>query len=522
MSTKISKPGKQELLKVLRDRYQQAARSDKGKILDEFVAIAGCHRKHAIRLLTTATPLGPEEPVVARRTYDEVVRQALIVLWEAADRICGKRLKAALPSLLSALERHGRLQLDPIVRQRLLAVSAATIDRLLAPARGQTSRRKRRRAANRTSKAVPVRTFADYGDAQPGYLEIDFVSHGGSSMQGTFLWSLVATDVCSGWTEAVALVAREQSLVVEGLEVLRRQFPVPIKGIDSDNDSAFLNETLQAYCQQQQWEFTRSRPYHKNDQAWIEQKNGAVVRRFVGYQRHSGVAAGQCLARLYQSVRLFVNHFQPSMKLRSKTREGAKVKKKYHKPATPGERLLGHASVTEAVKEKLRAEQERLDPLELLHRIRDAQSALAALSTGELDGGQQRESIEQFLAGLPELWRQGEVRPTHREKAPRPRAWRTRQDPFEKVWPEILLWLQEEPDATAKCLFERLGKKYPGQFPQGQLRTLQRRVRDWRRVMARTLVHGAKDPGATGETPVVVGAESKDAGSESGQATASA
>ena len=362
MSDKISKQGKRELLEVLRQRYQQAAKQDKSKILDEFVAVAGCHRKHAIRLLTANGPLAATAPVVARRTYDEAVRQALIVLWEAADRICGKRLKAVLPGLIAALERHGHLNLDAEVRQRVLAVSAATIDRLLASVRSNTSQRRKRRASTKPSKEIPIRTFADYGDALPGYLEIDFVSHGGTSMQGVFLWSLVATDVCSGWTEAVALVAREQSLVVEGLEVIRRQFPIPIKGIDSDNDSAFINETLQAYCQEQKWEFTRSRAYQKNDQAWIEQKNGAVVRRFVGYERHAGMVAGQCLARLYQSMRLFVNYFQPSMKLRSKIREGAKVKKTYHKPATPCERLLAHASVAEAVKEKLRAEQGAAGP----------------------------------------------------------------------------------------------------------------------------------------------------------------
>jgi hypothetical protein len=507
---KISKQAKSELLELLRQRYQRASKPDKGKILDEFVAVAGCHRKHAIRLLTASCPLTANTPAAARRTYDEAVRQALIVLWEAADRICGKRLKAVLPGLLAALERHGHLNLDATVRQRLLAVSAATIDRLLASVRGNTYHRKKRRAKNSSSKEIPVRTFADYGDAMPGYLEIDFVSHGGTSMQGVFLWSLVATDICTGWTEAVALVAREQSLVVEGLEVLRRRFPVPIKGIDSDNDSAFINETLQAYCQQQKWELTRSRPYHKNDQAWIEQKNGAVVRRFVGYQRLSGLAAGQCLARLYQDVRLFVNYFQPSMKLRSKTREGARVKKTYHKPATPCERLLGHASVAEAVKEGLRAEQSKLDPLDLLHRIRDGQAALAALSSGELGSGQDREDLEQFLAGLPELWRKGEARPTHREKAPPPRHWRTRKGPFEKVWPEILLWLQEEPDASAKSLFERLGQKYPGQFHEGQLRTLQRRVQEWRRVVARDLVHGCQDGEPAAETPIVVGAKSKE------------
>src|SRR5262249_52860031 len=295
-------------------------------------------------------------------------------------------------------------------------------------------------------------------------LEIDFVAHCGDSMRGTFLWSFVTTDVCSGWTEMVPLLAREQSLVTEALEVIGRQLPAPIRGIDCDNDSAFINDTLLAYCQQRQLVFTRSRAYRKNDQAWIEQKNGAVVRRFVGYERLSGVVAGQCLAQLFQAVRLYVNYFQPSFKLRSKTREGAKVKKVYHQPATPCERLLAHPGVPDAVKDQLRAERGRLDPLELLHRIREGQAALAALASGELGNGPGRESLEQFRAKLPELWRDGEARPTHRREASQPRTWRTRKDPYEGVWPELLLWLQEDPEATAKALLERLDQKYPGRF----------------------------------------------------------
>jgi hypothetical protein len=360
MHNTIGKQTRTELLDALRQRYRLASRQDKAKILDEFVAVAGCHRKHAIRLLTRTRPTATGAGV-SRRTYDEAVREALIILWEAADRICGKRLKAVLPDLVASLERHGHLALDPAVRQRLLAASAATIDRLLAPARGAASGRKKRKKPTKPSQQVPVRTFADWKEPLPGYLEIDFVSHGGSSMHGTFLWSLVATDVCSGWTEAVPLLAREQSLVTEGLAVIRRQFPVPVLGIDSDNDSAFINETLLAYCQEHKLEFTRSRAYQKNDQAWIEQKNGAVVRRFVGYDRLAGMVAGQCLAGLFQAVRLYVNHFQPSFKLRSKTREGAKVKKVYHPPATPCARLLAHPAVAEAVKERLRTEEARLD-----------------------------------------------------------------------------------------------------------------------------------------------------------------
>jgi len=507
MHSTISKETRTELLEALRERYRSAPKQDKSRILDEFVAVAGCDRKHAVRLLASVDRVLPMGPCLPRRTYDEAVREALIVLWEAADRICGKRLKAALPGLVTALEQHGHLSLDATVRECLLAVSAATIDRLLASVRSNSARRKRRKTA-KPSKQIAVRTFADWKEPAPGYLEVDFVSHGGSSMQGVFLWSLAATDVCSGWTEVVPLLAREQSLVVEGLEVIRRQLPVPVLGIDTDNDSAFINDTLLAYCQQQKLEFTRSRAYQKNDQAWIEQKNGAVVRRFVGYERLSGMVAGQCLAQLFQAVRLYVNYFQPSFKLRSKTRIGAKVKKLYHQPATPCERLLEHASVTEATKERLRSERGELDPLELLHRIREGQSALAALASGHLGSGPERASLEQFLSELPELWRQGEARPTHREAVRQPRAWRTRKDPFESAWPEILLWLQEQPEATAKSLLERLHRQYPGRFPEGQLRTLQRRIREWRRVMARKLIYTCLDgtEKEVGEKPAVVGA----------------
>lgn len=200
MSDKISKQTKSELLEVLRQRYQRAAKSDKSKILDEFVALAGCHRKHAIRRLTANGSVAAGTSVVARRAYDEAVRLALIVLWEAADRICGKPLKALLPGLVAALERHGHLHLDAAVRQRVLAVSAATIDRLLATVRSSTSQRKKRRAKTKSSKEIPVRTFADYGDAFPGYLEIDFVSHGGTG-------ALSATSVIRGcWPDSASPV----------------------------------------------------------------------------------------------------------------------------------------------------------------------------------------------------------------------------------------------------------------------------------------------------------------------------
>ena len=256
------------------------------------------------------------------------VRMAVILIWEASDRICGKRLKAALPHLVDSMERHGHLDLDPEVRSRLLTASAATLDRLLRPVKARgTGRRKRRRNLDR-GRHIPIRTFADWNRPPPGYLEIDLVAHCGDNMGGSFVYSLVATDICTGWTEAVPLLAREQSLVVAGLEAIAVQLPFPVRGIDSDNDSVFINDTLTGYCSVRDIEFTRSRAYRKNDQAWVEQKNGAVIRRFLGHERYSGLVAGQTIAHLHQAMRLYVNYFQPSFKLVEKTRNGSAVIKR--------------------------------------------------------------------------------------------------------------------------------------------------------------------------------------------------
>jgi len=495
MNNGISKSARAEVLKVLHQRYQAAGKKEKTKILDEFVTVAQCHRKHAVRLLRNGADIPSERSTGAgRRIYDEAVRETLIIAWEAADRICGKRLKAILPSLIEAMEQHGHLKLDPPVRARVLNVSAATIDRLLAPVRHEAGRRHRRRTAKKITRQIPIRTFADWDGPAPGYLEIDFVVHGGDSLAGNFIHSLVATDVYSGWTEAVPLLAREQSLVVEGLEAIGQRLPMTIRGIDSDNDGAFINDTLLTYCQQKQIEFTRSRAYRKNDQAWIEQKNGAVIRRFVGYARYSGPIAGQTLAQLYAAVHWYVNYFQPSFKLLAKTREGAKVTKRYDQPATPCDRLLGYPAIDPSVKAALQDQRARLNPIELLHRLRQAQAALAALSSPSPATGPGQESLEHFLQQLPTRWHAGEVRPTHIKHATQPRYWRTRKDPFEDVWAEVLLWLQRDPEATAKSLFERLQAQYLGRFPDGQLRTLQRRISKWRAIMARKLVYaGGED-----------------------------
>ena len=207
------------------------------------------------------------------------------------------------------------------------------------------------------SKRVPVRTYNDRDRPPPGFLEIDLVAHCGGPVSVSFInslvatgvctgWTgavpLVATGVCTGWTEAVPLLAREQSLVVACLEAIGQRLPCPIRGIDSDNDSVFINETLVQYCAGRGIEFTRSRAHRSNDQAWIEQKHGSVVRRFVGHDRYPGQVAGQAMANLYEALHPYVNFFQPSFKLIDKTGDGATIVNRYSQPTTPWDRLIQH------------------------------------------------------------------------------------------------------------------------------------------------------------------------------------
>jgi hypothetical protein len=322
---------------------------------------------------------------------------------------------------------------------------------------------------------------------------MDMVAHCGKSVAGSHVHSLVLTDIASGWTVAAAMVVREQTLVTVIVEQLRKQLPFHVRGLDVDNDSAFINQTLVDYCQQRSIELTRSRAYKKNDQAWIEQKNGSVVRRLVGYGRLEGVTAAGTLAKLHDAARLYVNFFLPSFKLQTKTREGPKVTRKYDKPKTPYERLLSNQTVSEVQKQQLHEAFAALDPIDLLSRIRAAQREIAQIeisTAGTAQPATVDQKLDRFVGNLRTAWKNGEVRPTHRKPITGVRSWRTRIDPFETAWPTIELWLNEQPDATAKDLFQRLQEQTDERFEPGQLRTLQRRVKEWRTEIARRLVLG--------------------------------
>jgi hypothetical protein len=491
----LSLATRRELIQAISERYHAAGRSQKKAILDEFIKVSGYHRKHAIRALKRTT--GPcSAPAPRARLYDEAARGALTILWEAADRICGKRLKEAIPTLVDAMERYGHLKLEAEVRRRLLGMSAATMDRLLKPVRDAGRQRRRRSGINTPlRRSIAVRTFNDWNDPPPGFFEMDMVAHCGRSVAGSHAHSLVLTDIATGWTEAAALVLREQTLITVTVEEVRLKLSFPILGLDVDNDSAFINETVVDYCRERKIQLTRSRPYKKNDQAWIEQKNGSVVRRLVGYGRLEGAAAAEALSTLHDAARLYVNFFQPSFKLKSKVRDGAKLTKKYHLPATPYERLLANNRVTDECKAQLRRVFSTLDPVALLNRIREAQRDLIQheVGTGNDKPAENNRDLAAFVANLSTAWRDGEVRPTHRKRSAGPRRWRTRVDPFEDVWILVEQWLNEQPDANAKALFQRLQAQVATPFATGQLRTLQRRVREWRTRIARQLVLGASD-----------------------------
>ena len=491
---------RRELTQSLAERYAKSTRNEKQQILEEFTKVTGFHRKHAIRVLNhTARDLaaGLERPP-RNRVYNEAVREALIVLWEAADRICAKRLKEIAPVLLEAMERHGHIRLDPEIRSRILAISAATMDRLLRPIRERSTQGRRRNSVSTAlRKSVPVRTSGGWNDPAPGFFEMDFVAHCGNSVSGSHLHSLVLTDIASGWTETAAMVLREQSLVVETVQQIRARLPFAMLGLDVDNDSAFINETMLAYCQEQGLEFTRSRAYRKNDQAWVEQKNGAVVRKLVGYGRLEGLEAARVLAQLHAAARLYVNFFQPSFKLKAKIRHGSKICKQYHAPATPAERLLDNSRVSRAQKQRLQAMFAELDPIQLLYRIRESQRLLAML---EISGHSQartasRPDKKTFVSELSTAWRKGEIRLTHRKPDQKKRG-RTRPDPFEGAWPTVKQWLEQEPNACAKELFIRLQTVAPNSFKPSQLRTLQRRVKQWRQDIAFQLVFSGTDAAA--------------------------
>jgi len=360
-----------EYAAAIRDRYHRARRLEKKKILDEFVKVTGYHRKAAIRLLLK-TPKQKEQPPGRPASYKEVL-EPLKAIWEAADRLCSKRLAPFIPEMIQVLKQKGELSIDADIEVQLRKLSPATIDRLLEPVRRIGGRKplSTTRPGSKLKNSIPIRTFADWQENQPGFLEIDTVAHCGERLEGFYLNTLCGVDVASGWTECFPVWGKWQVRVRQAVHRIRRNLPFDLLGIDSDNGSEFINQCFIDYCHDNKITFTRSRAYKKNDGCHVEQKNGNVVRRLIGYDRYASKAAYECLGRIYNLVRFYINFFQPTMKLISKTRQGAKVHKVYEEAQTPYRRLLKLGVLSQTKQIELAAIYNGLNPVQLRKQIND-------------------------------------------------------------------------------------------------------------------------------------------------------
>jgi len=291
--------------------------------------------------------------------------------WEATDRLCSKRLHPFLPELVTVLRSHGDNTFTAEIETGLCRISPSTIDRLLRPYKRRGGHRPftTTKPGSLLKSSIPIRTFTDWEEDCPGFLEVDLVAHCGESAEGFYLTTLSTVDVSSGWSECVGVWGKGQQRVGSAIHQVRQRLPFPLLGLDSDNGSEFINQNLYNYCHKEGITFTRSRPYKKNDSCHVEQKNWSVVRRLIGYDRYSSRAALETLNRIYNLIRLYVNFFQPVMKLVHKTRHGAKVHKVYDIAQTPYQRLLKAGTLTKAKQQELAATYHRLHPITLLEQI---------------------------------------------------------------------------------------------------------------------------------------------------------
>jgi hypothetical protein len=367
-------------------RYAKATKGAKASMLGELRALTGWSRRHARRMMARGgAPSEPRRPRTTVRIYDERVVVALRKVWALMGGPCGKRLAPAMGEFVEALQRHGELSLPGEVKNKLCTMSPATIDRVLAPERKrlQVKGRHGTKPGTLLRNQIPIRTFAEWDDARPGFCEIDLVSHDGGNAVGEFAQTLNLTDVCSGWTQMRGAQNKSQRHVHPALEHIASQLPVPILGIDSDNGSEFINDHLFVWCGEKGITFTRSRAYRKNDNCFVEQKNWTHVRQQVGYARYDTPAELACLNELYAVFGLWVNFFSPQMKLVSKTRHGARVSRHYDTAATPYRRLLGSDQVSAKVKRSLRETYAGLNPAALSREIGRLQKKLLKLTSSK-------------------------------------------------------------------------------------------------------------------------------------------
>jgi len=363
-----------QYLKVLQGRYFMAKlRKDKSSILDEYCRNTHQNRKYAIRRIHSFSS-APKERRKRKHTYDGYVRAALAKLWEIFDYPCGQRLAPLLKTEVNRLRQLEEILISNEVAEKLTKIAPATIDRKLKHQR-EVLHLERKRARPKPSsllyKRVPIR-LTEWDTSIVGFLEIDLVNHCGSSTLGLYICSLNTVEISSGWWEAQAIMGKGQDPTFKAIKKIRERSPFSWKGVDSDNDSAFINAHLVNYCEKEKIEFTRSRPREKNDNAYIEQKNWTHVRKTVGYLRYDTEKELALINSLYENeLGLYKNFFSPVMKLLSKERIAGKVKRKYDIPKTPHQRLIESGQISEEIKRKLEAIYRSLNPAELKRKIEE-------------------------------------------------------------------------------------------------------------------------------------------------------
>jgi hypothetical protein len=391
---------RRELSKEVARRYQKAGRGEKMRVLREFCQSTGYNRHYAAFLLRNhgrqvflRSPTGERVVVLIGehrmkkrrrerpRIYDQAVHDKLTYFWEVMDYSCGKRLKRVLPLLVEKARQFNELRLRRDVAEKLHRISPATIDRMLKAERKKVELRCRSKTKPGTllKKQIAFRSGTEWDEDKVGFVELDLVGHDGGNANGDYCFTLNMTDIKSGWTEDQAIRNKAQIWVFEALQEIRSRLPFDLLGIDSDNGSEFINHHLFAYCQQEGLTFTRSRPYQKNDNCHVEQKNFTAVRNFVGYCRYDHEEEQVLLNELYGQLRLYLNFFHPQMKLVSKERIGTKVRKKYDEPQTPHQRLLNCDELSDEKKRKLQAIFAQLNPFALKRSINAFQEKLQKL-----------------------------------------------------------------------------------------------------------------------------------------------
>ena len=373
-----------EYFRAVYARYRQAARAAKRKILDEFCANTRYNRKYALRLLNGPPPgrarSRPEGPARRRPTYSKELMSVLKAIWRAAGYPWSVRLKALIPLWMPWVRKHFPLSAE--VEHQLLAISARQIDRRLGPYKVSAQRRLYggTRPGRLLKHHIPLRV--DRWDARaPGFTEVDLVAHAGNSGEGEFAHTLNVTDVYSGWTESRAMLGRGQAGVVAALEEIAQALPFRLLGIDTDNGSEFLNWHVGRWCARRGIQFTRGRPYKKDDNAHMEQKNWTHVRKLMGWERYATAQAVEAMNDLYRhELGLWMNVFQPSVKLVGKVRVGARLRRVYDAAQTPLQRVQASGEGEAEALARMQAQQASLDPFELHRRIEEKLGAIYELA----------------------------------------------------------------------------------------------------------------------------------------------